>query len=52
MMKQKKLLRELYGACLNHNKEKEKFLIKKEFEKIFKRIAKGKKFNSKWTTAG
>lgn len=49
MMKQKKLLKELYGACLAHDIDKEKLLLKKEFEKIFKRRDKGKTFGPKWT---
>lgn len=49
MMKQKKLLKELYDACLNKDKDKEQQLIRKEFDKIFKRVIKGKKFGPNWT---
>ena len=49
-MKQKKLVKEMYRACLDHNLEQE--LIKKEFKKIFKHQEKGKKFNTKWTVIG
>lgn len=52
MMKQKKIVKQMYQACLEHNHEKEQELIKKEFEKIFKHQEKGKKFGTKWTIVG
>ena len=48
-MKQKKLVIEMYRACVNHDEEKQKKLYKEEFIKIFKRRALGKSFSSKWT---
>lgn len=48
-MKQKKLVQELYNACLKGDKAREEELRKKEFEKILKHKAKGKPFGPKWT---
>ena len=49
MMKQKKLVMELYRACVDHNIKKEKELIDEEFRKIIKRKEKGKKLGTTWT---
>jgi hypothetical protein len=48
-MKQKKLIKLLNQACLEHNQEKIIKLRKKEFEKILKRRESGKSFNGHWT---
>lgn len=48
-MKQRKLLREVYKACFDHDTERLAQLRKEEFAKILKRKAEGKRFTSKWT---
>ena len=48
-MKQIKLIKKLYKACLSHNVGKQQELYKKEFAKIFKHRNLGKHFTPKWT---
>jgi|GEM_PF-716415 hypothetical protein len=48
-MKQDKLVKKVYQACLEHDADKELRLLRKEFRKIFKRRDEGKTFSSKWT---
>ena len=48
-MKQSKLVRRLYQACLDQDAEKQLELRKKEFAKILKHRAQGKPFDAKWT---
>jgi len=48
-MKQSKLVREIYQACLQRDMEKLADLRMAEYAKIFKRKAEGKPFGVKWT---
>ena len=47
-MKQKKLISNLYQACLDHDEKAIHKLRQKEFKKIFKHRAEKKPFGSKW----
>jgi hypothetical protein len=48
-MKQRKLIREVYKACIEHNADRLVELRLEEFRKILKRKAEGKAFISpKW----
>ena len=47
-MKQSKLIRKVYQACIEHDAEKQQKLCLKEFAKIFKYKTAGKAFDTKW----
>lgn len=48
-MKQRKLVKKLFEACLVQDDKKIYELRQKEFDKIFKHKADGKKFSPIWT---
>jgi hypothetical protein len=48
-MKQSKLVKKMYRACLDHDAEKQQELTLIEYSKIFKRKYSGKYFTPKWT---
>ena len=48
-MRQAKLLKLLYRACLHHDVRVERMLFVKEIDKILKRRLSEKVFDAKWT---
>jgi len=48
VMRQKKIVAELYKACFEHDQDKIANLRKGEFVKIFARKQKGKLFTPRW----
>lgn len=48
-MKQQKLVKEMYRACVIGDAVTRAQLLKKEFAKIIKRKQQGKIFTAKWT---
>ena len=49
VVKQDKLVKKVYRACIDNNLEKLAELRKEEYRKIFKRKTVGKQFTPKWT---
>lgn len=49
IMKQRRLVRELYQACLEHDAERQQELLKMEFKKIVKRRSQHRAFTGRWT---
>jgi hypothetical protein len=47
-MKQKKIIKEIYKACIDHDDERLAELRIEEFAKIIKHKAEGKAFTTKW----
>ena len=47
-MKQSKLIKQVYRACLDHDIQRLAELRKKEFAKIIDHKHQGKKFSAKW----
>jgi hypothetical protein len=47
-MKQRKLVKAVYKACMEHDEERLAQLRKEEFAKILKRKAEGRPFNTRW----
>ena len=48
-MKQSKLVKKMYQACLEHDKDRQRELTLIEYNKIFKHKHAGKYFTPKWT---
>ncbi len=48
-MRQKKLVRKLYQACVAHDQGRIEQLRREEFLKIFPRRVKGQLFTPRWT---
>jgi hypothetical protein len=48
-MKQQKLVKQVYKACVEHNVKRQQELRLKEFAKIVRHKAAGKSFDTKWT---
>ena len=48
-MKQRKLVKQVYQACVDHDDAKLAELRKAEFEKIVRRKQQGRGFTGRWT---
>ena len=48
-MDQATLLRELYRACLNHDRATQLYLLRLEFAKVFTHRSEGRAFDGTWT---